>query len=249
MEIEDPESKHDDEGVDDDDRDDEGPKSYHPDEQLANHELPKWCRYPEPIPFDSQDEAGCQDTVTGSSELMDRYLVRRMAQIIKPMHTSYHQTSIAKFRATFARKRLDVMSDFTNGVHNGFNDDDMPNDPTDQQMEEFAESHATRRADDWETCTTDKRAFDRWRSVLEKEQSRNWWTNMKAMENMSWTAGGSLFNPVSLLRSKDLRLKQRHQAIVLKHKNEKETERKRSMVTPVDEHGNKPTDMLVTGSQ
>ena len=41
-----------------------------------------------------RSEAGCQDTITGSSGLMDRYLVRRMAQIIKPMHTSHHQTGI-----------------------------------------------------------------------------------------------------------------------------------------------------------
>ena len=31
--------------------------------------------------------------------------------------------------------------------------------------------------------------------------------------------------------------------------NEKEREKERSMVMPVDKHGNKPTDMFVTGSQ
>ena len=110
-----------------------------PDEHLANHELPKWCRYPEPVPFDPQDEAGCQDTITGSSALMDRYLDRCMAQIIKPMYTSYHTTGIARFRELFSKKRLDVMSDFTDGVGNGFDDDDMPKDPTEKQMQAFAE--------------------------------------------------------------------------------------------------------------
>ena len=69
---------------------------------------------------------------------MGRYLIRCTAQVIKPMYTSYHQTGIAKFRRYFAKKRLDVMSDFTNGVDNGFDDDDMPNDPTEKQMEDFA---------------------------------------------------------------------------------------------------------------
>ena len=81
VEAEDQDTKLDDGGNDDDDYGREGAKSYHPDEHLANHELPTWCT------LDSQDEAGCQDTITGSSGLMDRYLVRRMAQIIKPMYT------------------------------------------------------------------------------------------------------------------------------------------------------------------
>ena len=158
MEIgtEDQEDKHGDERVDDDDYGDEGPKSYHPDEQLANRELPKWCRYPEPVPFDSQDEAGCQDTITGSSGLMVRYIIRCMSQVIRPMYTSYHQTGIVNFRKLFARKRLDVVSDFTNGVHNGFDDDDMPKDPTEKQIEDFAK---------WKDVTT----VEAWR-MLRGEQ-------------------------------------------------------------------------------
>ena len=54
------------------------------------------------------------------------------------MYTSYHQTGIARFRELFTRKRLDVMSDFTKGVFNGFDEDDMPKDPTDEQMQAFA---------------------------------------------------------------------------------------------------------------
>ena len=71
--VEDQDTKHGDGRNDEDEYERGGPKSYHPDEHLANHELPKWRRYPEPVPFDPQDEAGCQDTITGSSSLMDRY--------------------------------------------------------------------------------------------------------------------------------------------------------------------------------
>ena len=156
VEAEDQDTKLDDERNDDDDYGREGPKSYHPDEHLANHELPKWCRYPEPVAFDPQDEAGCQDAITGSSGHMDRYLVRRMAQIIKPMHTSHHQTGIVSFRELFSKKRLDVMSDFTNGVHNGFDDDDMPKDPTEGQTQEFAR---------WKKVTTEEAWY-----MLRREQ-------------------------------------------------------------------------------
>ena len=102
------------------DYDGSGPRSFDPEEHLANHELPRWCRYPEPIPLDLQDEAGCQDTGKGSSGLMDRYVVRCMSQLMTPMYRSYHQMSIAEFKQQFMRKRLDVMSDFTRGVFNGF---------------------------------------------------------------------------------------------------------------------------------
>ena len=63
------------------------------------------------------------------------------------MYTSYHQTGIAKFRELFSKKRSDAMSDFTSGVHNGFDDDDMPKDPTEKQMQEFA---------DWKEVTTEE---------------------------------------------------------------------------------------------
>ena len=72
---------------------------------------------------------------------------------------------------------------------------------------------------------------------------------------MLLTANGSPFSPVLHLRSKDHHLEQLHQVIVLKHINknidgkEKEKEKGRSMVTPVDERGNKPIDILVTESQ
>ena len=124
-------------------------RSFNPEEHLANHELPKWFRYPEPVPFDSQDEAGCQDTGKGSSELMDRYVIRCMAQVIKPMYTSFHQTGVTIFRETFLKKRLDVMSDFTKGVSNGFDEDDMPKDPTEQQMQVFAKSKGVNLVEAW----------------------------------------------------------------------------------------------------
>ena len=117
-----------------------GPRSMDPDVHLANHELPKWCRYPEPVPYDLQDEAGCQDTGKGSSGLMDRYVVRYMPQLMTPMYRSFHQTGITEFKQHFMRKRLDAMSDFTNGVFNGFDKEDMPLDPTEEQMQNFADS-------------------------------------------------------------------------------------------------------------
>ena len=80
----------------------------------------KWCRYPEPLPFDSQDEAGCQDTV-------------------------------ARFKELFIRKRLDVMSDFTKGVFNGFDEDDVPKDPTEEQMQAFAGAKQITPAEAWRT--------------------------------------------------------------------------------------------------
>ena len=73
-----------------------------------------------------------------------------MAQITRPMYTSYHQTGIVKFRELFSKKRLDVMSDFTNGVHNGFDDDDMPKDPTEKQMQDFAR---------WKKVTTEEARY------------------------------------------------------------------------------------------
>ena len=60
------------------------PRSFDP-ERLAKHELPKWRRYPESIPFDLQEEAGRQDIGKGSSGLMGRYVVRCMSQLITPM--------------------------------------------------------------------------------------------------------------------------------------------------------------------
>ena len=78
---------------DDEDYESAGPRSFNPEEHLANHELPKWCRYPEPVPFDSQDEAGCQDTGRGSSGLMDRYVIRCIAQVIKPSQAYVHFVS------------------------------------------------------------------------------------------------------------------------------------------------------------
>ena len=119
-----------------------GPRSFDPEENLANHELPKWRRYPEPIPFpfDLQDEAGCQDTGKGSSGLTDKYVVRRMSQLMTPMSRSFHQTGVAEFKQHCVRKRLDVMSDFTKGVHNGFDKDDTPLDPAEEQMRSFADS-------------------------------------------------------------------------------------------------------------
>ena len=140
VETEDHEAKSKSGRVHDEDYENAGPRAFDPQEHLANHELPKWCRHPEPLPFYSQDEAGCQDTGKGSSGLMDRYFIRCMGQVIKLMYTSYHQTGIARFKELIIRKRLDVMSDFTNGVFNGFDDDDMPKDPTDEQMRVFAEA-------------------------------------------------------------------------------------------------------------
>ena len=110
--------------IDDEDYENAGPKSFNPEEHLANHELPKWCRYPEPVPSDSQDEAGCQDTGKGSSGPMDRYVIRCMAQVIK----------------LFLKKRLDVVSDFAKGVSNGFDEDDMPKGPTEKQMQALAKA-------------------------------------------------------------------------------------------------------------
>lgn len=117
-----------------------GPRSLDREANLADHELPKWCRYPESVPFHLQDEAGCQDTETGSSGLMDRYVVRCVSQLIAPMYKSYHLTGIADFKQHFMRKRRDVMSVFTKGVFNGFDQDDMPLDPTAEQMQAFADS-------------------------------------------------------------------------------------------------------------
>ena len=65
VETEDQQTKAKDGRIDDEDYENDGPKSFSPDEHLANHELPRWCRCPEPVPFDSQDEAGCQDTEKG----------------------------------------------------------------------------------------------------------------------------------------------------------------------------------------
>ena len=65
----------------------DGPKLFDPDIGLVNHELPRWCRFPEPIAFEMQDEAGCQDTGRRSSGLMDRYVIRRMTQMIAPVQT------------------------------------------------------------------------------------------------------------------------------------------------------------------
>ena len=45
------------ERTNEEDYEDAGPRSFDPEENLANHELPKWCRYPGPIPFDLQEEA------------------------------------------------------------------------------------------------------------------------------------------------------------------------------------------------
>ena len=66
---------------------------------------------------------------------MDRYVVRCMSQMIAPMYRSYHQTAITEFKQQFI---LDVMSEFTNGVFNGFDKDEMPLDPTVEQMRAFA---------------------------------------------------------------------------------------------------------------
>ena len=134
--------------TDDEDYENAGPRPFNR-EYLANHELPKWCRYPEPVPFDSQDEAGCQDTGKGSSGLMDRYVIRCMSQLIKPMYTSYHQTGIARFRELFLKKRLDVTSEFTKGVSNGFDEDDLPKDPTEQQTQAFADSKGITPVEAW----------------------------------------------------------------------------------------------------
>ena len=66
-----------------------------------------------------------------------------------PMDNSDHQMSIAEFKQHFIRKRLDVMSDFTKGVHNGFDKDDMPIDPTEEQMQKFADSKWLIRIEAW----------------------------------------------------------------------------------------------------
>ena len=94
VETEDHESRSKSGRVHDEDYEDAGPRAFDPEENLANHELPRWCRYPEPVPFYSQDEAGCQDTGKGSSGLMDRYVIRCTSQVIKPMYKSFHQTGI-----------------------------------------------------------------------------------------------------------------------------------------------------------
>ena len=41
------------------------------------------------------------------------------------------------------------MSDFTKGVHNGFDKDDMPIDPTEEQMQKFADSKWLIRIEAW----------------------------------------------------------------------------------------------------
>ena len=135
--------------IDEEDHEADGPKSFDPDVGLANPELPKWCRFPEPIAFELQDEAGRQDTGKGSSGLMDRYVIRCMTQIIAPMYRSYHLLGTADSKRQFTKKRLDVMSDFTNGDFNGLDLDDMPLDPTVGQMQTFAEANNITAIEAW----------------------------------------------------------------------------------------------------
>ena len=65
------------------------------------------------------------------------------------MYTSYHQTGITRFRELFSKKRLDVMSDFTKGVSNGFDEGGMPKDPTEKQMQAFAKSKGVNLVEAW----------------------------------------------------------------------------------------------------
>lgn len=48
--------------ADNEEHDPDEPRSFDPDVGLPNAELPKWCRFPEPVPSDLQEESGCQDT-------------------------------------------------------------------------------------------------------------------------------------------------------------------------------------------
>ena len=121
-------------------------RSFDPDIGLPNQELPNWCRFPEPVRFDLQDEAGCQDGGKGSSGLMDRYIVRCVTQLIAPLHKSYHLLSIVDFKTLFRRKGLDVMAQIP---FSGLDDDGMPLDPTDEQMQTFATHRSNTIEEAW----------------------------------------------------------------------------------------------------
>ena len=57
--------------------------------------------------------------------------------------------SVADLKVKFREKRLDVMPNFTNKVFNGFNANDTPIDPTDDQMTAYADQQKITIEEAW----------------------------------------------------------------------------------------------------
>ena len=87
------------------------------------------------------------------------------------------------------------------------------------------------------TSHHDQQALDRWQSVLDKDQIQ------KLMDRYHNVAP-EVERPPSEAASSSYRAQTREREMI-----EKEKEKERPMVIPVDGHGSKPTTMLVTGSQ
>ena len=84
-----------------------------------------------------------------ASGLMDRYVVKRVLNMISLMYKSYYCTSLTDFKANWKKKRLDVISKFGTGDSTEIDDDGRPLDPTDDMMLNFANDNNITTEEAW----------------------------------------------------------------------------------------------------